>query len=184
MLIIVKLYLTYTLLLYILFNSQVLAMWPIPQSWSKGNEALRIFPSLDIKCTNIETAEELTQQIFEGAKNRFQKFLVNEKYISPNVHFETPKNSLILHSLTIEITGDKSSKLDLNTDESYELSVPYGEDDKPLIARLKAPTVFGILHGLNTLTQLLYFSKEKKELFLPFAPHHIKDYPKFAYRGL
>jgi len=49
-------------------------MWPIPQSWSKGNEALRIFPSLDIKCTNIETAEELTQQIFEGAKIGFKNF--------------------------------------------------------------------------------------------------------------
>ena len=177
------LYLTYILFFYVLFNSKVLAMWPIPQSWSRGNEALRIFPSLDIKCTNIETAEELTQQIFEGAKNRFLKFLVNEKYISPNIHFETPKNSQTLHSLIIEITSDKSSKLDLDTDESYELSVP-STVDKPLIAHLKASTIFGILHGLNTFAQLLYFSKEEKELFLPFAPHYIKDFPKFAHRGL
>ncbi|GBC10720.1 hypothetical protein RclHR1_09850009 [Rhizophagus clarus] len=160
-------------------------MWPIPQSWLNGNETLKIFPSLGIKCTNIETAEELTQQIFEGAKNRFREFLVNEKYISPNVHFEVSKNSLTLHSLTIEITGDKSSKLNLNTNESYELSIPSTSDEnQPLIAHLKASTIFGILHGLNTFTQLLYFSKEEKELFLPFAPHYIKDYPRFAHRGL
>lgn len=180
------LYLTYILFFYILYSSEVLAMWPIPQSWLKGNESLKIFPSLDIKCTNIETAEELTQQIFEGAKNRFREFLVNEKYISPNVHFEVSENSLTLHSLNIEITGDKSSKLNLNTDESYELSIPYTSDEnnKPLIAHLKASTIFGILHGLNTFTQLLYFSKEKKELFIPFAPHYIRDYPIFAHRGL
>src|SRR6266540_2897172 len=156
---VIRLYFTYISFLCILFNIQVLAMWPIPQSWSKGSETLRIFPSLDIKCTNIETAEELTQQIFEGAKNRFKEFLINEKYVSPNVHFEIPESSLILHSLIIEITGDKSPKLDFGIDESYELSVP--TDKKRLNAYLKAPTIFGILHGLNTFTQLLYFSKEK-----------------------
>ncbi|EXX79430.1 hypothetical protein RirG_005690 [Rhizophagus irregularis DAOM 197198w] len=144
------LYLTYILFFYILYSSEVLAMWPIPQSWLKGNESLKIFPSLDIKCTNIETAEELTQQIFEGAKNRFREFLVNEKYISPNVHFEVSENSLTLHSLNIEITGDKSSKLNLNTDESYELSIPYTSDEnnKPLIAHLKASSFVRSLIGL------------------------------------
>ncbi|CAI2177530.1 3755_t:CDS:2, partial [Funneliformis geosporum] len=164
-------------------DCQILAMWPIPQSWSKGSETLRVFPSLNINCANIETSEELTQQIFEGAKNRVKEFLVDENYVSPNVHFETPENSVTLHSLTIEVTGDKSSKLDFGIDESYELMIPY-EKDKPLIAHLKAPTIFGILHGLNTFTQLIYFNKEKKDLFLPFAPHYISDYPKFSHRGL
>ncbi|CAG8519768.1 10694_t:CDS:2 [Funneliformis mosseae] len=182
----VRLYFTYILFLYILFNSQVLAMWPIPQSWSIGSETLKVFPSFDINCANIETSEELTQQIFEGAKNRVKEFLTDENYVSPNVHFETPENSLTLHSLTIEITGDKSSKLDLGIDESYELMIPCTNDknDKPLIAHLKAATIFGVLHGLNTFTQLLYSNEEKNGLFLPFAPHNISDYPRFPHRGL
>ncbi|CAG8458694.1 6192_t:CDS:2 [Racocetra fulgida] len=75
------------------------------------------------------------------------------------------------------------SELELGVDESYELTIPESQiDNDPITAHLKAKTIFGVLHGLNTFSQLYYYKNSK--LLLPFAPHHIKDFPRFSHRGL
>ena len=62
----------------------------------------------------------------------------------------------------------------LGEDESYDLEVTSAQ------AVLKAPTVLGALHGLETILQLL--QSDSSGWFLPAVS--IKDHPRFPWRGL
>lgn len=71
----------------------------------------------------------------------------------------------------------------LGDDESYQLSI------KPTYIAIQSISDFGALHGLTTLTQLLYAADEKNpntanstSLVLPIL--EIEDQPKFQWRGL
>ncbi|CAG8760396.1 29478_t:CDS:2 [Racocetra persica] len=199
------------ILILLIFSNFVNALWPLPQNWTNGTSLLRVYPSLAINY-DPRFLNSYTDQLIETAKHRLQTFLKDEKHLSPNVKFQIPEDEginsiLTLSSIQIEITNNNKRDQDdleividwtynnemregipLGTDESYELIIPdKKEDDKTeLMAHLKAPTVYGILHGLNTFSQLLYYnrSEDNSGLFLPFAPHHIIDFPKFMHRGL
>ncbi|CAG8762452.1 5648_t:CDS:1, partial [Racocetra fulgida] len=126
-----------------------------------------------------------TKIILESAKKRLLENITSEQYTSPNVNFIVPEiidKSNTLCILIISITTD-SSELELGVDESYELTIPESQiDSDPITAHLKAKTIFGVLHGLNTFSQLLYYKNSKS--LLPFAPHQINDFPRFSHRGL
>ncbi|WP_164519311.1 family 20 glycosylhydrolase [Pseudoalteromonas rubra] len=62
----------------------------------------------------------------------------------------------------------------LNQNEQYELSI-----SKTGIV-ISAPAEFGALHALATLSQLLYFARDSRELALL----QIEDSPRFPWRGL
>ncbi|CAG8638579.1 14567_t:CDS:2, partial [Cetraspora pellucida] len=198
------------ILILLVFSNFVNALWPLPQNWTKGTSLLRVYPSIIIKY-DPSLLNSYIDQLIESAKHRLQVFLLDEKHLSPNVKFQIPEDEkfdsiLTLSCIQIEITNDKRDQDDfeeinidwtynkemkegisLGTDESYELIIPNKkEDNTELVAYLKAPTVYGILHGLTTFSQLLYYnrSEENSGLFLPFAPHHINDFPKFMHRGL
>ncbi|CAG8480516.1 24582_t:CDS:2 [Dentiscutata erythropus] len=198
-----------SILILLIFPNFVNSLWPLPQNWSNGTSLLRVYPTFTVKY-DPKFLNSYTDQLIESAKNRLQIFLKKEKHFSPNVKFQIPEDVddsiLTLSSINIEITDnlkkdqddseeeyidwtynkEMSEGIPLGTDESYELIIPDKKDDneKELIAYLKAPTVYGILHGLTTFSQLLYYNRNYEELFLPFAPHNIKDFPKFMHRGL
>ncbi|CAG8576455.1 4891_t:CDS:2 [Diversispora eburnea] len=100
------------------------ALWPIPQQWSNGSSTLVLYPSVEIKLTIISpTSEDLsikTKKIFNSAKNRFQQYLIQEKYVSPNVKFNIPTHpsKKILQLIEIEVY-DGNSELELGVNESY-----------------------------------------------------------------
>ena len=65
-------------------------------------------------------------------------------------------------------------------DESYSLDVLAGE------SVVRATTVWGALHALQTLQQLILPLSEGKQRgsFVPFAPLSIRDKPRWKWRGL
>src|SRR5262249_38005543 len=77
-------------------------------------------------------------------------------------------------SLLIECQGAGASTPSLNEDESYTLDV---SDTQAL---LRAPTVIGVLRGLETFLQLL--ESDGKTYFIPVV--RIQDKPRFRWRGL
>lgn len=78
---------------------------------------------------------------------------------------------------------DPSQDLSSETDESYSLSIPAAAG--PTTAALvKAQTVFGAMHGLETLTQLVDVSVSGGEKTIPATPVMIGDAPRFSFRGL
>jgi hexosaminidase len=68
-------------------------------------------------------------------------------------------------------TGDRPT---LSTDESYTLDVQAGK------INLNAPAVFGAMHGLETLLQLVQANGDG--FAIPYV--HIADAPRFPWRGL
>mmetsp|Transcript_488 Transcript_488/g.1193 ORF Transcript_488/g.1193 Transcript_488/m.1193 type:complete len:547 (-) Transcript_488:378-2018(-) len=82
-----------------------------------------------------------------------------------------------LNKATIIVQND-SEENGLTTDESYELKVTKSE------IQLKATTVFGAMHGLETLSQLVHFNFDSKMYMIENADWLIKDRPEFPHREL
>ena len=83
-------------------------------------------------------------------------------------------------SLAINVT-DGAAPLQLGVDESYALFVP--ADAASPIA-LSAPTQFGALAGLETLSQLIAWDADARAYSIAGAPLAVADAPAFAWRGL
>lgn len=166
------------------------ALWPIPQQWTKGNTTLKLYPSVKIKLlvnsSSHDTSSVEIQRIFHSAENRFQQYLFQEKYVSPNAKFDICNSPNLIQLIEVEICSD-DTKLELGIDESYSLHIP---DQEPFTVKITAKTIYGGLHGLTTLSQLIYYDndflkhRKHRELYIPFAPHKIIDYPSFSHRGL
>lgn len=78
----------------------------------------------------------------------------------------------------------QSSSLTLDTDESYELKLaPKG---KLLEARITGKNYFGVRHGLETLSQLIWWDEAagKQGALRVLTRAIIEDKPVFLYRGL
>lgn len=67
----------------------------------------------------------------------------------------------------------------LGTDETYSLDVTAEGE-----ATLQAPTIYGLLHALETLSQLVTFDFSAGQHVIKNAPWHIEDGPRFPHRGL
>lgn len=74
---------------------------------------------------------------------------------------------------------DPNAALMHGVDESYVLNI-----DAAGLATLVAPTVWGALHGLETLSQLMRFSSQPEQYFMAQLPVKIEDKPRFPHRGL
>lgn len=85
--------------------------------------------------------------------------------------------------IKVHVTSFVHKTLQLNTDESYNLSLrPAGKD---LIATIKAKTYFGARHALETLSQLIWKDETSNGVILRVLKGAtIQDSPKFPYRGL
>ncbi|GMH48651.1 hypothetical protein TrLO_g3482 [Triparma laevis f. longispina] len=92
-----------------------------------------------------------------------------------------------LSSLTPPLTSvtidDESSELQLDTDESYKLSIPESPtSDTPITITSK--TQFGFMRALETLSQLVEFDFDAETYSIEGAPIDIEDSPRFPHRGV
>ena len=69
--------------------------------------------------------------------------------------------------------------MDGTVDESYTLSI--STDGQVLITAISS---IGILHALETMTQLFYQHSSNAGAYTPYAPVTVTDAPKFVHRGL
>lgn len=90
-------------------------------------------------------------------------------------------STTLLSTLDIALTGGNSTfdATAFDVDESYKLSI--SEDGA---AKLSANTTFGVLHGLETFSQLFYEHSAGKAWYLVNAPIEIEDSPVHGHRGL
>jgi hypothetical protein len=94
-----------------------------------------------------------------------------------------PSNSIVLSAVEVCVAAASSEDLGPATDESYSLSVPAASAE--VTAMINAPTFFGALHGLETLTQLVDIRVGKGGVrTIPSAPVEVHDKPRFSFRGL
>ena len=127
--------------------------------------------------------------VVDAAIARTKYRLFNDKFIPWKFHprnsnFEPPTNALKSYIREIALVQNASDPtnvfkaLDGELDESYNMAIT--QDGQITITSL---TSLGILHALETLTQLFYQSSSGG-IYIPNAPVSITDAPRFPHRGL
>lgn len=143
-------------------------IWPLPQEYKLGTAVLTI-PSTVAFSLSVDGSSG-SSPLLDLAFERYRGIMFplqqsNEKPLNPSVE-------------TVEVhVASTNEKLQLDTDESYTVQV--SADAKIVIG---APTVFGALRGLETLSQMVEFDYDSQTYQLETA--QIADHPRFAHRGL
>ncbi|KAJ7562234.1 hypothetical protein O6H91_03G060200 [Diphasiastrum complanatum] len=155
-------------------------LWPIPQSISWGaGPPITISSHLRI---TFPRHRDLHRAVVY-----YRKLMLSEKWLPVQVSAKPTSPTATVAAANYSLTWlqikvrDISADLQHGVDESYSLNVP----DQGSRAKLEAMTVWGVIRGLETLTQLIRMpsGKSKGE---PIIEHgvSIHDKPKFAHRGL
>lgn len=95
-----------------------------------------------------------------------------------------PENSDITRFIIrVKISESKVITLNLNTDESYSIDLKYHKEE--IVASITAKTFFGARHGLETLSQLIWWDDYANGGCLKVLKvATVQDRPAFPFRGL
>mmetsp|Transcript_58570 Transcript_58570/g.126743 ORF Transcript_58570/g.126743 Transcript_58570/m.126743 type:complete len:533 (-) Transcript_58570:238-1836(-) len=143
-------------------------LWPLPQHVTSGEHVVALQQS-----SFKFTLPEPSLAVLAEAVKRFDPL-----FFPHASEAALPGDLELLRGITITIE-DGAAELSLGVDESYVLDVP----EKGSVV-LKAATVWGALHGLQTLSQLISFDFGTKVYVVRGAPWHIADSPRFPHRGI
>ncbi|CAM0141410.1 Glucosamine-6-phosphate isomerase (Glucosamine-6-phosphate deaminase) (GNPDA) (GlcN6P deaminase) [Umbelopsis sp. WA50703] len=149
-------------------------IWPLPQKWERGNSTLKL-------ANNLHFNYHGHSDILHSAVKRYENLIyLKDDYPMIPYNWSTTDEHVrsSLSSINIDIQ-DSSDELNVDTDESYTLTIPVSGQ-----ATIKAPTVYGALHAIETFSQIVQWSSDKKAHLIPNAPWSITDYPKYKHRGL
>jgi hexosaminidase len=129
------------------------------------------------------------QRILRAAEERFQIALRKAIPVDAAAYSVNPQQLTLweLSGVRVRITSDDEA-LHHGVNEGYTLEVAPPIDNDGFV-QLEAATVYGVLHGLQTLLQLLAFvwleNNDGTAIFtVTGASLQIMDYPRFPYRGL
>uniref|UniRef100_A0A4W6F1E1 Beta-hexosaminidase n=1 Tax=Lates calcarifer TaxID=8187 RepID=A0A4W6F1E1_LATCA len=153
------------------------SLWPLPQKVQISEVSFKLtsssFKIVDAK----ESSAGPSCSLLQDAYRRYYEYMFGStKKLGLSKSRRTGPSELT--ELQVWITSPDSECDDypsVTSDESYELSV-----DLPF-AVLKAPKVWGALHGLETFSQLLY---EDEYGAKSVNATTISDFPRFAHRGI
>jgi hexosaminidase len=168
-------------------------LWPLPQNFSfQDDTSSRVLRTVSLaqgfEFDLVGTHNDHVVEVVRQAQSRFLTVLLADiprdaKYFPVNPGHKSIWNLLGVH---IYITTNDSI-LRHAVDESYRLEVRPSIDNDAYVV-LTAPTVYGVLHGLATLVQLLQFSWMDESGAPVYrilgAPLFIQDQPQYPYRGL
>ncbi|EPE29569.1 (Trans)glycosidase [Glarea lozoyensis ATCC 20868] len=170
------------------------SVWWIPFSDNFSNSQTEQFLGVQSSSIGYGSGGALSSQsIVQQAITRtldtlFKSSLIPWKLVARHelAKFEPAVNSnsgVSIKVITIIQTGKDNSTsykpLDGELDESYNLTISTNGD-----ARITAVSAVGILHALETFTQLFYLHSSGNGLYTNMAPVAISDAPKFAHRGM
>ncbi|KAJ1950580.1 Glucosamine-6-phosphate isomerase (Glucosamine-6-phosphate deaminase) (GNPDA) (GlcN6P deaminase) [Linderina pennispora] len=147
-----------------------LAVWPIPRTFKEGTSNSQVtYMSISVQ-GNVGG-------VVRDAVNRYSDLINKESFTAPeDWNKGSVKTSGSFGGLAVSVENS-SETLDLGTDESYTLDIPVSGQ-----ATLKAKTPFGVVRGLETLSQLVVANGNGKAI--RNTPIHIEDLPAFPHRGL
>ena len=148
-------------------------IWPLPSSYTNGSTLLGVTftPSASFFVGPTGSA------LLKAAFGRYSS-LTFPHTTDPSAHLDLQATAGTITSLVVTVDSTAEDFPQLETDESYKLSVTAAS------ATLHAKTVFGALRGLETFSQLVVFDFNTGGYTLPYAPWTITDTPRFPHRGL
>lgn len=144
------------------------ALMPMPQTVTSEPGKLKILEDF-----SISVPEGASKKVFDCA-NRFLRRLDGRtgvffiQGVISEIHPQRPAFP------TLQVNVTRKANLDFQENEAYSISI------KPDKILLEAETDLGIIHGFETLLQLL--SNDESGYYFPIV--EIKDTPRFAWRGL
>ncbi|KAK3906677.1 beta-hexosaminidase 2 [Staphylotrichum tortipilum] len=176
----------------------VAALWPAPQSYTKGSSVVYLHQNLKVtyngqfvpytygyvpfKLTSKEVVQAGVSRALTGI---FNSQFVPWKLHKPGSSWEpdVSKGQTWLQTLQIVQSGeDKPATFKPRAgevDESYNLTL-----SAEGAARLDAVSSVGVLRGLETFAQLFYQHSAGTFWYTPYAPVSIRDAPRFPHRGI
>ncbi|XP_028044943.1 probable beta-hexosaminidase fdl isoform X5 [Monomorium pharaonis] len=155
-------------------------LWPRPtENVILGDDSV-ILHLQQIEFVTVNTSDQETKDLLEHAKD---VFIGNIRSLVKvlNAKSRSGIDSFIVY---LSAGSARSTTLTLDTDESYKLELaPRG---KVLEARITGRSYFGVRHGLETLSQLIWWDEAagKQGALRVLTQATIEDKPAFPYRGL
>ncbi|XP_068429941.1 beta-hexosaminidase subunit beta-like isoform X2 [Clinocottus analis] len=155
------------------------SLWPLPQKVEISGVSFKL-AGVSFKITDAkQSSAGQSCSLLQDAYRRYYDYLfAGAKRQEPGKGRQRLGGPAGLSELQVLITSPDSGcdgYPSVKSDESYELKV-----DQPY-AVLKAPTVWGALHGLETFSQLVY---EDEYGAKSINSTTISDFPRFAHRGI
>ncbi len=144
-------------------------IWPLPTKYTNGSTSLPVDASAGVGFFSGPASSKLLAAAFE----RYARLTFPHKVPAMDAAAAS------LSGLTVSVDSTAEDFPQIETDESYELTVPASGG-----ATLHAKTVFGALRGLETFSQLVMFDFDSEAYTIPSAPWGITDSPRFPHRGL
>jgi hexosaminidase len=155
------------------------AIWPMPRAYTNGDANVTITPS-----SNFLTVEADTNAtpFLTAAAARYLPLIFPHSSLTSSSSSSSSANvsTSSITTLQISVTSSASDFPQLETDETYTLSIPATGG----AATLHAKTVYGALRGLETFSQLVTFDFDTESYEVMYAPWSINDSPRFPHRGL
>jgi len=147
-------------------------IWPLPLEVSSGARSVAVSPAIGL-------TGDITSAQVQAAFARLKENTVDVHPLPP----QASEGDLTEISVSIV---DAKAALQLYVDESYELSIPGVVEGVrgPNAITISAQTVFGAVHALETLSQLIEFDFDSSLYVIGSAPWMIKDTPRFSHRGV
>ncbi|PRP88653.1 N-acetylhexosaminidase [Planoprotostelium fungivorum] len=154
-----------------------LNVWPIPKSYTMGDQSVIVDSRLKFKTSTEST-------LLFRIVNRYSDLIRKTSWTPEFRNDQTSKSSNTTIRLVIISVDHPDEPLGPKTDESYVLDVP-ANSAQPANGNIQitAHTTFGALRALETLKQLVELEADGKKV-IHFAPLHIEDAPAFSHRGL
>jgi hexosaminidase len=154
-------------------NSSRPFIWPIPREYSNGSSTFVVTPSSGF------FSLKQTSALLTTAIKRYD-MITFPHAVSPSMHTtRAEQEQLSILHITVDSTAEEAPQL--ATNESYALTI---DSDSAGGAKLHAATVYGVLRGLETFSQLVRFSFNAAEYTIKGSPWKIVDSPRFQHRGL
>ncbi|XP_019152467.1 PREDICTED: beta-hexosaminidase 3 [Ipomoea nil] len=154
-----------------------LNIWPMPKYVSHGHHRLYLSDGFELK-TNGSTYLDGSGVLKDGF-SRILEVIRGTHAVNGSV--AGFNQSHVLKGIHVVVLS-ASDELQHGIDESYHLTVP--DIGSSLYAYLRAQTVYGALHGLETFSQICQFDFTSRAFEVRQVPWTVLDQPRFPYRGL
>ena len=148
---------------------------PLPASATNGSWQLAVPPTLRFALVN--GSQHST--VLSRAISRYRGIIFAWGNASAPRPDAVKKLTLTEVLVQIDDAYDNLDSLQAGMNESYKLSIPLSG-----AAVLRAPTVWGALRALETLSQLITWESDDGSYVLRWAPWHIADAPRMPHRGV
>ncbi|KAL1493804.1 hypothetical protein ABEB36_009492 [Hypothenemus hampei] len=154
-------------------------LWPQPTGpVTLGSKAIAFNPQSFQFETNVNGAvRTLLSEAFSAFNESVQSLMRNDDFVNQKTDF-------LKFIVRATIKDSDVVRLKLSTDESYSLILKYRNGQS--IANITARTFFGVRHGLETLSQLIWWDNYhgKNGALKVLKGATVEDAPIFSYRGL